>query len=529
MPQGSTASGSRYHDSGQPSSFATLLHQAKDDASADTDSSDKDTQEQDKSAKQPALAVLTSASVPVVQQTIAPIVGFLMWGATTGNSEKSTGQAESDASAAPADEKKADAAAGATGATLLLQAIAGLGTPQLTQPLPGQRSANNQQGKPRVDADAGVVAATGLSASTNAPAGNPTGPAASTNVPDGNPGGHVDIRASAVTAATGLSTSTNAQAIVAANDASVSLSSVSLGTDGSRKGGSAEDGGAGDGSAGTLVPTTSPEGDGKTALSSGQLAFAARLSADTVSVQASSQLQPSLSQPLQSAQQQASHLQTADASIQSSSASEIDAIQPVVAATQTVQTGSEQAGEHAQKSEAQASPALSAASDQVAATRADTALTLDQPADVRSADVDQTPAAGANATAVHDVRLQVAGSGDQRVDVRVMDRGGELRVSVRADDPSLVRSLQDNVADLSTRLDQAHFQSEVWTPRTQAISQTDSASTDGRTFSNGGETSGRDGQGQQQNGRQQQQPFWVDDFEENPAGQNSGGTPQWQP
>ena len=148
---------------------------------------------------------------------------------------------------------------------------------------------------------------------------------------------------------------------------------------------------------------------------------------------------------------------------------------------------------------------------------------------MRSADVDQAPAAGANATKVSDVRLQVTGSDNQRVDVRVMDRGGELRVSVRADDPSLVRSLQDNVADLSTRLDQARFRSEVWTPRTQSISQTDSASTNSRTFSNGGETSGRDGRGQQQNGRQQQQPSWVDDFEENPAGRNSGGTPQWQP
>ena len=148
---------------------------------------------------------------------------------------------------------------------------------------------------------------------------------------------------------------------------------------------------------------------------------------------------------------------------------------------------------------------------------------------MRSADVDQTPAAGANATAVRDIRLQVAGSDNQRVDVRVMDRGGELRVSVRADDPSLVRSLQDNVAELSNRLDQAHFRSEVWTPRTQAISQTDSASTNGRTFSNGGQAFGRDGEGQQQNGRQQQHPSWVDDFEENPAGRNSGGTPQWQP
>jgi hypothetical protein len=564
LPRSSASSSSPYGSSPQPSSFAALLHQASDDAGADAgadaDSSGKDalekpgtcgdsraswifssgsvaetamsnTQDQDKSVKQPALAAPSPAPVPVapktvttiavfltgsgtagkpekstgpvedddarpksssqlqpppsqpqasdsmpapaVQQTVAPAAGFLAWSSTTGRSEKSTGPAEDNANAAPADETKPDATASTAGATLLMQAIAGLGIPQFTppllgpqasqQPAPERQHANKQAGEPdrRVDAPVGVAA-----------------PAA------------------------GLATSTSAPAIAAADDASLSLS---LNTDGSGTGGNA----------GTLLPTTPSEGDGKAPLSSGQLAFAARLSADTPSAQPSAQVQA-----------QATHPQAAPAS---SPAPESDAIQPPAAVVPVGQSGPEQSGERAQKSDDQALSAPSAAAGQAGALRSDAAHTLAQPADIRSADVDQTPAAGANATAVRDVRLQVAGNDNQRVDVRVMDRGGELRVSVRADDPSLVRSLQDNVADLSSRLDQARFRSEVWTPRAEAVSQTDSASTNGRTFSNRGEAFGRDGQGQQQNGRQQQQPSWVDDFDENPAGRNSGGTPQWQP
>jgi hypothetical protein len=272
------------------------------------------------------------------------------------------------------------------------------------------------------------------------------------------------------------------------------------------------------------LPATAPlpEADANSAASSSQLAFALRLNPDTTAEQTAPQVQ------VPQSPSQASHSQSAPDNMQSSVAAASDAVQPSAAITEAVQNGAEQSGEHTERADSQIQATPSAAVEQFAAARADAAHAMDQPVSVRSADVDNTPAPPANNT-IRDVRLQVTGSDDQRVDVRVMDRGGELRVSVRADDPSLVRSLQDNVADLSTRLDQAHFQSEVWTPRTQAISQTDSASTNGRTFSNGGETSGGSGQGQQQNGRQHQQPSWMDDFDETPAGRNSGGTFQWQP
>jgi hypothetical protein len=432
-----------------------MLHQAKDEANADQ--SAKEAQDQERN-RQSAAAAAAAAPVPVAQKAAAPPTGgALTLASTTDKSGQSTGAGENDAPGASDDQKKADATA-ITGATFLLQAIAGLGIPQLAQPVPLEAASVQKA-----------------------------------------PTGRDESRASAAVATAGA---------IAVADETSSAQSLSASAAASQKDAGGE----------SPVPTTPPEGDANAPQPSGQLAFAARLNADASGAQTSSQPQQPASRP---------HDAPADG--QSSTSTESDTIQPAAAVVQPVQAGSEQTEDHAQKSTGDAMPAPSTAAEQFAAARTDAARALDQPADVRSADVDQTPAAGASATAVRDVQLQVVGSDNQRVDVRVMDRGGELRVSVRADDPSLVRSLQDNVADLSTRLDQAHFQSEVWTPRTQAIGQTDSANTNGRTFSNGGETFGRDGQGQQQNGRQQQQPSWVDDFEESPAGRNSGSTQQWQP
>ncbi len=422
---------------------------------ANSRSQDSDRDAQERDKSGKQAAVATPAVVPV--QTEKPAVK-----AITGFASWAATAAKSTKSAGQTDQEAATAVADdkkSDATAILMQAIAGLGMPQIAPhpvlPAPVQRSANNQAGK----------------------------------------GASVDVRATAPAITTSSVT----------NEADESLS---ITPGGSRKGANS----------GTSESMVAADTESQPAVSSGQLAFAARLNAEGSSAQ-----------QLQTAQTQPSRQQAAQTDAQSSAAAGGDAISTPSILTQAVQSGIGQIVEEAQKSEGQvpaAAAATPATSEPAAAPRAETVHAIDQPGDIRSADIDQAPA-GANAAAVRDVRLQVAGADNQRVDVRVMDRGGELRVSVRADDPSLVRSLQDNVADLSTRLDQAHFRSEVWTPRTQAIEQTDSASTNGRTFSNGSGASEGDGRGQQQNGRQQQ-PAWVDDFDEGPTGQNSGSTPQWQ-
>jgi Flagellar hook-length control protein FliK len=69
-----------------------------------------------------------------------------------------------------------------------------------------------------------------------------------------------------------------------------------------------------------------------------------------------------------------------------------------------------------------------------------------------------TPAAPAR-----EIQLQL-NQGDQRVDVRLTERGGEVRVAVRTPDPQLADTLRDDLPHLSARLEQTGFRTETWHP-----------------------------------------------------------------
>jgi len=265
------------------------------------------------------------------------------------------------------------------------------------------------------------------------------------------------------------------------------------------------------GSDSAAPPATPTTGETNAPVSSSPLAFAARLSPQSASTPAQPQTQPD-AQPMHADSAAANEPET------------VSAIQTAAqAGSSSAHTGADPNGGQQQKTQQPALSTLSAAYQRAETTRPDSVRAPEQAAESRAAEIEPSAAESANNTQVRDVHMQLTGSENQRVDVRVLDRGGELRVSVRADDPSLVRSLQDNMADLSTRLDQAHFRSEIWTPRTEAVSRSDSSSTNGRTLSNGNESFGQNGQGRQQNGRQNQQPAWMDDFEETTPGNSSGG------
>jgi hypothetical protein len=62
-----------------------------------------------------------------------------------------------------------------------------------------------------------------------------------------------------------------------------------------------------------------------------------------------------------------------------------------------------------------------------------------------------------------EIQLQV-NQGTQRVDVRVMDRGGEVHVAVRTPDAQLAGALRGDLPTLSAKLEQAGFRAETWHP-----------------------------------------------------------------
>lgn len=106
--------------------------------------------------------------------------------------------------------------------------------------------------------------------------------------------------------------------------------------------------------------------------------------------------------------------------------------------------------------------------------------------------------------------IQVIGSDNQRVDIRLLENGGGLAVSVRSSDTMLTRTLQDHIPELTGRLESEHFHSEAWTP----AAGNSSGARDpkgGSSFSGQSDSSG----GGQQRQHDGERPKWVQDLEDN--------------
>jgi len=65
------------------------------------------------------------------------------------------------------------------------------------------------------------------------------------------------------------------------------------------------------------------------------------------------------------------------------------------------------------------------------------------------------------AATAHDMRFAM-GAGDQRVEVRVAERGGEVHVDVRTPDERLAGSLRDDLPSLTAKLESAGLRAETW-------------------------------------------------------------------
>ena len=74
------------------------------------------------------------------------------------------------------------------------------------------------------------------------------------------------------------------------------------------------------------------------------------------------------------------------------------------------------------------------------------------------------PPVSPKTSSTHDIRLELSGSGERRVEVRVTERAGEVRVAVRTPDQQLAGSLRENLPTLSSKLNDSGFRAEAWHP-----------------------------------------------------------------
>jgi hypothetical protein len=117
-----------------------------------------------------------------------------------------------------------------------------------------------------------------------------------------------------------------------------------------------------------------------------------------------------------------------------------------------------------------------------------------------------------------DISIQVAQPGTQKVEVRVVQQSGELRVAVRTGDSDLAHGLQQNLSDLVGRLQETGFRAEGWRPGGTSVqspagldtraSAGTSRNGDQQSFS--GSSQGQEGERQQSRA---QRPAWLEELE----------------
>jgi hypothetical protein len=116
---------------------------------------------------------------------------------------------------------------------------------------------------------------------------------------------------------------------------------------------------------------------------------------------------------------------------------------------------------------------------------------------------------------VRGAHVQIADAENQRVDIRLQERGGTLSVTVRSSDSTLARTLQDHAPELNARLSAEHFRTELWTPSSNKSPQERSGGNGGQGQEQGEAAQREQSQGQKR--RQDQEPEWIAEFENHPA------------
>lgn len=130
----------------------------------------------------------------------------------------------------------------------------------------------------------------------------------------------------------------------------------------------------------------------------------------------------------------------------------------------------------------------------------------------------------------HTISLRVADTGDQRIDLKVTDRGGDVRVTVRTSDPETGVTLRENLHDLSHKLEQSGFRTETMAPSQAASADTNSnqGRPPGQSFS--GNHGGDRQQQQQGQQRRQQDPetaSWNQELEDRLQSEPERNIPTW--
>ena len=162
---------------------------------------------------------------------------------------------------------------------------------------------------------------------------------------------------------------------------------------------------------------------------------------------------------------------------------------------------------------AQAVPYSPAVSPAVSATPA--------PAPVQTAQASQAaPLTPANDETVktgtaNQISFSVPTGDNQKVEVRLMDRAGEVRVSVRAPNEEVAGTLRQDLGSLTGKLNQSGYTTEAFTPSRGSTEFSRDQKTADQQQQNGSErqNSARDQQQSPQQEGRGKRPAWLDELD----------------
>ncbi|HLK49893.1 MAG TPA: hypothetical protein VKT49_17240 [Bryobacteraceae bacterium] len=149
----------------------------------------------------------------------------------------------------------------------------------------------------------------------------------------------------------------------------------------------------------------------------------------------------------------------------------------------------------------QQNPQASGAAENGAAARMESAKALDTGKALDTASI-QTSSADSTTKAsgpLKELSIQVGQTQQDRVELRVVDRSGEMQVAVRASNPDVAQGLRQGLSDLVGRLEQNGYRAEGWRP--------------------GGSVTGIQGTGES---RQKEMQFQRDDSQSQSGGSHQG-------
>ncbi len=125
--------------------------------------------------------------------------------------------------------------------------------------------------------------------------------------------------------------------------------------------------------------------------------------------------------------------------------------------------------------------------------------------------------------AVKQLSIQVGQGQQEKVELRVVERSGELQVAVRAANPELAQGLRQGLSDLVGQLEQSGYHADAWRPG--ATAGTAPAAAEKPQTQAGPQSNNQQSQsGWSQQDRQQgnhnpsRRPQWVEELETTSAG-----------